>query len=430
MPLDRPILIYGAGREARSTRTFFAAHAPAAPVYVTVDSGEVDMEDVTVLTPDEALEGVREDRFALIVKSPGVSRYKPFFVEARELGAPVTSNLNLWGEFFRKACYVIAITGTKGKSTTATLVHAMLAESGIDTALAGNVGVPPLDVGRDHDIVVFELSSYQTADIGFTPDLVGITNLSPEHVDWHGSVETYYDDKLNILRREGAFKVALGAGAIENPRVLAAVGEPDRLMLPLAPDVAREVFRTIGHSRLRGRHNRDNAMLAAQLAHAAGASLDGILRAIDTFTPLPHRLEEHEIGGKTFVDDSIATTPEAVEAALAAYAGRKIALIAGGYERQQDYAGLAPRLTGSGVELLVTVPTTGTRLAEAAREAAPDLEILETDDLSGAMDEIKARAERFDTVILSPGAPSYNQFKNFEERGTAFIDIARDLFGG
>jgi UDP-N-acetylmuramoyl-L-alanine---L-glutamate ligase len=428
MPLDRPILIYGAGREAHSTRAFFASRAPDAPIYVTVDGGEVDMEDVTVISPEEALEGIREDRFALIVKSPGVSRYKPFFVEARELGAPVTSNLNLWGEFFRRGRLVIAITGTKGKSTTATLVHAMLTESGIDAGLAGNVGVPPLDIGRDHDIVVLELSSYQTADIGFTPDLVGITNLSPEHVDWHGSVETYYDDKLNLIRRDGDFQVALGAGAIVNPRILAAMREPGRLMLPLAPDVAREVFRAVGHSRLKGQHNRDNAMLAAQLAHAANASLDGILRGIDQFKPLPHRLEEHQIGSLTVVDDSIATTPEAVEAALAAYTGRKIALIAGGYEREQDYGELAQMLPDTDVTVLVTLPVTGARLARAAREAAPGLEVVEADDLPGAMLELRERTGNFDTLILSPGAPSYNQFKNFEERGKAFVDIARDLF--
>ncbi|HEY8593701.1 MAG TPA: UDP-N-acetylmuramoyl-L-alanine--D-glutamate ligase [Devosiaceae bacterium] len=429
MPLDRPILLYGAGREARSTRAFFAAHAPEAPVFVTVDSGEVDLEDVATLDLGEAEEMVRDRYFALIVKSPGVSRYKPFFETAAQARVPVTSNLNLWGEFFRKGRTVIAITGTKGKSTTATLVHLMLTESGIEAALAGNVGVPPLDVGGDHDLVVFELSSYQTADIGFAPDLAGITNLSPEHVDWHGSVEKYYEDKLNLIRRPGDFQVALGRQAISNPRVLSAISEPGKLMLPLAPDIAREIVRHAPHSRLKGEHNLDNALLAAQLAHAAGASLDGILRGIEMFKPLPHRLQEFGLGDKIIVDDSIATTPEATKAALAAYRGRRIALVAGGHERQQDYSDLAEHLSAAGVKVLACLPVTGGRLAAAARAAAPDIDVVEADDLMSAMLELRERNEAFDTIILSPGAPSYNQFRNFEERGDAFVQIARELFG-
>lgn len=435
MRLDQPVLLYGAGREARSTRAFIAARAPGLKVYVTVDSGDADIPDTERLEPVDLPDAIAAKTFATIVKSPGVSRYRPVFALAREAGIAVTSNLNLWGETFRQGRTVIAISGTKGKSTTATLLHLMLVHSGLDAGLAGNVGLAPLEIADRHPIVVFELSSYQTADMGFTPDLAGITNLSPEHTDWHRTVERYYADKLNLIDHDTPFPVALGRAASDNPVVLAALRERSRLIPPPAPFLDDRIVAAVSRSRLKGVHNLDNARLAAALALKAGAIIEGVLAGIAAFAPLPHRLEEHAIGGIAFVDDSISTTPEATKAALGAYAGRRIALVAGGHERQQDYTELARLLEPAGVKLLVTLPVTGDRLASAAYAAAPDLEVLEAATLEAAMQALAGRRDRFDTVILSPGAPSYGQllrpgtaFRNFEERGTAFIALAQELF--
>ena len=429
MQFDAPVLLYGAGREARSTRAFLKQRAPATKVYVTVDSGDIDIEDADVILPADLTEAVKAKKFATIVKSPGVSRYRPIFAVAREAGISVTSNLNLWGEVYRQGLKVIAISGTKGKSTTATLLHLMLVHSGIDAGLAGNVGLAPLDIGGTHKIVVFELSSYQTADMAFTPDFAGITNLYPEHVDWHRTVEHYYADKLNLIDRDTEFPVALGEGAKHNPLVLAAVRNKARILPEPAPFIADRITSVVSKSRLKGAHNLDNARLAAKLALAAGATLDGIVKGIHAFQPLPHRLEEHMIGSTLFIDDSISTTPEATKAALSAYPAHRIALIAGGHERNQDYAELATLLAPGGVSLLVTLPVTGDRLATATYAAAPGIEVLEAPNLEAAMTALAARKDRFDTVLLSPAAPSYNQFKNFEERGDAFIKLAERLFG-
>lgn len=428
MRFDAPVLLYGAGREAHSTRTFLKERAPKTKVFVTVDSGDIDIEDVETIAPADLTEAVRAGKFATIVKSPGVSRYRPIFAMAREAGIAVTSNLNLWGEVYREGTKVVAISGTKGKSTTATLLHLMLTHSGLDAGLAGNVGLAPLDIANKHPLVVFELSSYQTADMAFTPDIAGITNLYPEHVDWHRDVEHYYADKLNLIDRDTDFPVGLGEGAKHNPLVLAAVRNKARILHELAPFIEDRVTSVVAKSRLKGVHNLDNARLAAKLALAAGGSLDGIVKGIHAFMPLPHRLEEHMIGGKLFIDDSISTTPEATKAALAAYEGQRIALIAGGHERNQDYAELATLLAPRGVTLLVCLPVTGDRLATATYAAAPEIEVLEAPNLEAAMDALRARQARFDTVLLSPGAPSYNQFKNFEERGKAFVRLAERLF--
>jgi UDP-N-acetylmuramoylalanine--D-glutamate ligase len=429
MRFEEPVLLYGAGREAASTRAFLKARQPDLKVFVTVDSGTADIEDAEIIAPADLPAAIRAHRFGLIVKSPGVSRYKDVFDIARDAGIPVTSNLNLWGGAYRSGRTVIAITGTKGKSTTATLTHLMLTQSGIDAGLAGNVGVAPLEIADRHAVVIFELSSYQTSDMSFLPDIAAVTNLYPEHVDWHGSVDRYFRDKLHLIDREGGFPVALGAGAKGNALVALAVRDHRRLLRELTREELAAIDKAAAGSRLKGSHNIDNARLAAQIALAAGGSIDGVLRGISAFVPLPHRLEEHQFGGTIFVNDSISTTPEATKAALAAYRGYRIALIAGGHERQQDYGELAGLLAGYGVTTLVCLPVTGARLATAARAAAPHIAVLAERDLEAAMQALGQRRRDFDAVILSPGAPSYNQFKNFEERGLQFVGFAQAIFG-
>ena len=428
MRFEEPVLLYGAGREAVSTRAFLKARQPDLKVFVTVDSGPADIDEAEPIAPDDLPAAIRAHRFGLIVKSPGVSRYKPVFDIARDAGIPVTSNLNLWGGAYRDGRTVVAITGTKGKSTTATLVHLMLTKSGIDAGLAGNVGLAPLEIADRHPVVVFELSSYQTADMNFLPDVAALTNLYPEHVDWHGSVDRYFHDKLHLVDRDGSFAVALGAGAKGNALVARAVRDPRRLLRDLTDEERAAVEAAVARSRLKGSHNLDTALLAAQIALATGGTLHGIARGIAAFVPLQHRLEEHQFGGTIFVNDSISTTPEATKAALAAYRGYRLALIAGGHEREQDYTDLASRLAAYGVTTLACLPVTGARLAAAARAAAPHITVLAEPDLDTAMRVLHEHRQRFDAVILSPGAPSYNQFKNFEERGRRFVDLARAVF--
>lgn len=435
MHFDQPVLLYGAGREGRSTRAFLKSRAPGLKVFVTVDSGDADVEDAEFIAPTDLQAAIEEHRFGTIAKSPGVSRYKPIFLVAREAGVAVTSNLNLWGEYYRNGRTVIAITGTKGKSTTATLTHLMLVNAGLDAGLAGNVGLAPLEIADRNKIVVFELSSYQTADMAFSPDIAAVTNLTPEHTDWHRTTERYYADKLNLIDRDAPFPVGLGKGARDNDTVLAALRDRSRLLPPIAPFIDDRIVAAVKRSKLKGEHNLDNARLAAQIALAAGAGLEGIVRGIQAFEPLPHRLEEHAVGDLTLVNDSISTTPEATKAALAAYPGKRIALIAGGHERQQDYTELASLLASRGVTVLVTLPVTGDRLATATYAAAPEIEVVEAATLEAGIRALASRRDRFDTVILSPGAPSYGQlerpgvaFKSFEERGRAFVRLASELF--
>ena len=315
----RPVLLYGAGAEAHSTRRFLAEHYPGTPVLVTADSGTSDMADTEWLAPADLDAAIAERRFGTIVKSPGVSLYKPVFSAARAAGIAVTSNLNLWGAHFKAGTTLIAITGTKGKSTTATLCHAMLTASGIPAGLGGNVGVPPLDLGDAHDRVVMELSSYQTADMDFAPDIAAVTTLYPEHIDWHQSRERYFADKLRLLDLTPLPNLAFGPQAATHPLIERYRLTPSRLLSAIPDDLADAIADLGIDSRLRGQHNVDNAILAATLAMAYGADADSILKAVKAYIPLPHRLADTRIGTHLFIDDSISTTPEATEAALAAY---------------------------------------------------------------------------------------------------------------
>ncbi len=423
------VLLYGAGAEARSTRQFLAERFPHSAVFVTADSGSAEIENTEFLPPEALEQAITDRRFATIVKSPGVSLYKPVFSAARAAGIAVTSNLNLWGHHLRGDTKLIAITGTKGKSTTATLCQTMLTASGIEAGLGGNVGVPPLDLGEKHDWVVMELSSYQTADMDFAPDIIGVTTLFPEHIDWHLSRERYFADKLNLLAIAPDARLAFGPQAATHPLTAPYRADAGRLLPALDDAIVDAIYDAAPETRLRGQHNFDNALLAATLAVAAGADEDGILAGIHAFQPLPHRLADIAIGGHVFVDDSISTTPEATRAALAAFAGQRVALIAGGYDRQQDYEPLAEEIGRTGLALVVTLPDTGARLAEALERCAPDVPQVAAPDLDAAMKAIALRKSQFDTVILSPGAPSYNQFRNFGERGDAFVNLARRLFG-
>lgn len=428
MQVDGAVVLYGAGREARSTRQFLAQVTPETKVYVTVDSGDADIDNASQITPAQLLEKIENKEIGLLVRSAGVSIYKPELVAAKNAGIEVTTNINLWAKYKRGNAKVVAVTGTKGKSTTVKLTETMLKCAGLDARLGGNFGVAPLDLD-DHDIIVMELSSYQVADLELQPDFVGFTNLFPEHVDWHGSLDQYYHDKMNLLRRPERYAYALGSQAAVNQRVQANLPKyANELAAPSAEMVAA-LHGTMRQSKLKGPHNADNMMIAAKLALGLGASEQAILEGLKSFAPPAHRLEEHKIGNLIFVDDSISTTPEATKAALATYPDTRNALIVGGFDREQDYHDLASEIKHSTVTTVACLPKTGHRLAEAIAELGVDIDVVEAQDLEEAMSALTQRRDQFDTLILSPAAPSYNQFRDYVERGEKFVALAKQLFG-
>ncbi|HZC41602.1 MAG TPA: UDP-N-acetylmuramoyl-L-alanine--D-glutamate ligase [Streptosporangiaceae bacterium] len=363
----------------------------------------------------------------VVVKSPGISRYRPEVRELIACGVPVTGGLALWLAGADRA-RVVCVTGTKGKSSTTAIAGHLLRGLGYQCLTGGNIGQPPWDPARPDaasgcDYWVIETSSYQATDLAFSPPVVAVTSLHPDHLDWHGDVETYYRDKLSACSQPGAdLTVANGdsdllveRAALLGPRVewVRADDEPGAAwMVPLG---------------LLGTHNRRNALIARACLRALGvpeAADDAALAAAAAgFTPLASRLTViGEVAGVTFVDDSLSTNVLPTLAALDAFPGRRVALIAGGHDRGIDYRPLAEGLAARDAPALVlAIPDSGPRIAAAIEAGSPGkAEVTVCPDLTAAVGRGFRWARPDGVVLLSPAAPSFGVFRDYRDRGQAF----------
>lgn len=426
--------VWGAGREIRSFATQLGRRLPSARIAV------VALDDLASDVPPELIAGgarVVAARGAVaalstcdvVVRSPGVSIYRPELRELRERGVPVTTATAMWLAETGGGG-VIGVTGTKGKSTTATLVAHLARASGRAVRLAGNIGVPVLDLLETPpgDLVVIELSSYQIADLPLGTEIAVVTNLYPEHVDWHVSDANYRADKLRLLGLPGVRARVVNG---RDPALVAAAraaGETFCFGLPSGWDVTPEGIALDGtlvvpdsQLPLRGEHNALNLCTALAALTASGVALPQLPKGLEGIQALPHRLEVvAERDGVVWVDDSISTTPESTLAALQSFADREIVLIGGGQDRGQDYAELGREVAVRDACVL-GLPVTGSRLVRAARAAGvADDQALEVDDMAAAVARARSLARLGAVVLLSPAAPSYNTYVNFEQRGADF----------
>jgi UDP-N-acetylmuramoyl-L-alanine---L-glutamate ligase len=431
--------VWGAGREIGSFARQLARRLPAARIVAAAFDSPPSAAERAALGPsDPRIVSAAESLgamsgCALVVRSPGVSVYRPELVGLREAGVAVTTATALWLAE-RGGAGVIGITGTKGKSTTAALAFHIARAAGARVRLAGNIGVPALDLLDEQEapeLVVLELSSYQIADLQVGPEVALITNLFREHTDWHGSEEIYLADKLRLLGLPGVRAAVLNA----RDERLAALSP--RLELHLYGqregwDVAQDGLALSGRRMLaseelplRGEHNALNLCGALSALEAIPIELPPLAPALADFAALPHRLQPAlERGGVSWVDDSISTTPESSIAALASFPGPNVVLIAGGQDRGQDYTSLARALAASGAAV-IGVPSTGPRLIAAALAAGVDpSKAREVPDLAAAVVLAAETAEPGGVVLLSPAAPSYDNYRDFEARGERFRELA------
>ena len=369
---------------------------------------------------------------------PASSIYRPELRELRERGIPVATATGLWLAE-RGGRNVIGITGTKGKSTTSALTAHLARAGEVPVRLAGNIGVPALDLldQAPDELAVIELSSYQIADLTTGPQVAVVTNLFPEHVDWHGSDAVYRAEKLRLLELPGVEVAVVNA---RDPQIAAAVPASlpaRRFGVPEGWDSGPDGISHGGELAvptdalpLRGEHNGLNLCAALAALDALGAPAPQLPEALDGFAALPHRLElAFEHGGVAWVDDSISTTPESTLAALASFPDRAIVLIGGGQDRSQDYAELGRTLAARGAAV-IGLPTTGARLVAAARAAGvPHERAIEARDMVAAVARAAELAGAGGAVLLSPAAPSYDSYRNFEERGDHFRALAAERRG-
>ena len=374
---------------------------------------------------DAALSGVD-----LLIKSPGIRPSHPLLAAAIAAGVPTTSATVLFVERAREAgLALIGVTGSKGKSTTATLIEKTLEAASIPTVLVGNIGRPALDVVEDvvsnRPVIVFEMSSYQTHDLTVGPSVAVITRLFPEHLDWHEGVEPYYLSKLRIAATQRAGDVTIWNGS--DPEIARRVPLGPARHVAYGLDPAR--FSEAG-MKLRGPHNRLNADAALHAAEIFGALPRHLETVLASFSGLPHRLEDLGVhGGIRWINDSIATAPEAAVAALDAFGGEVATYLGGGTDRGFDFTPLARELASRALPNVILLPPGGPSILAAL--AAVDPQAASRAHVVAHLAEAVALAARLTpqgaTVLFSPASPSYGLYKNFEERGNSFRGLVQAL---
>ena len=395
----------------------------ARPVLVDDRPSGPGPDDRPVLaTAEGGLEAL--GRCDVVIKSPGISRYRPEVAELAARSVPVAGGLGLWlaeADRSRVAC----ITGTKGKSSTTAIAGHLLRRWGYPCVVGGNIGQPPWDPSLEGDAQywVIETSSYQATDLAASPAVVAVTSLHPDHLDWHGDVETYYADKLSACSQPGA-DLTVANGDSEELRARAALLGPRVEWVRAGDDHGADWMAPLG---LLGAHSRRNALIAWACLRALGvrqaADEAALAGAAAGFVPLANRLQViGEIGGVTFVDDSLSTNVLPTLAALDAFPGRRIALIAGGHDRGIDYAPLAAGLAArEWPTLVLTVPDSGPRIQAAIEAADPaKVDVVACDDLDTAVERGFGWALPDGVVLLSPAAPSFGAFRDYADRGEAF----------
>ncbi len=449
----RPVVVAGLGRSGAAAAALLAEKG-APEIIVTDSRPAAALEEA--LAELKGYRGIRvvaggnppellTPAVGLVIKSPGIPRSLELFARADSLEIPVLSEIELAYAFMRAP--LIGVTGSNGKTTTTALIAAMLVEANFNGAMAaGNIGVPlcaATAVGPS-GAVAAELSSFQLADIRkFRPAVALFLNFAEDHLDYHGSLESYYRAKVRLFENQGPGDFAVLNGA--DPavaRLRRQLPGPvllfDRGPVECGAGIARGKVILFNGGRpaaelcavteiaLPGEHNLENALAAAAAAWAAGAAPEAIGRVLRSFQPLAHRLESvAEIGGVLYVNDSKGTNPGAVIRALRSFPGKKKILLAGGRDKGSDFAGLAAVIKEE-VRLLLLYGESRAKLARAVTEAGFE-NFAEFTGLEEAVAAAHAAARPGEIVLLSPACTSWDLFTDYEARGNYFKELVHNL---
>lgn len=416
----------------------YAMHSGAASIVGVVDAPLADLEAwerashgaqvFAGLEGEDALRGAD-----VVLRSPGISIHRPLVRDLRAKGTAVIGGTAIFLE--QRGALTIAVTGSKGKSTTSALIAHLLTALGSHTIHAGNIGTPTLDLLLEPqpDYYVLEISSFQASDVTVSPRVVVLTSLFPDHLDWHGNESTYYDDKLRLADGAPAFVVANAADTEQRARL---AGRSDVVWYS-SPATWNAQGRNLRHAdithltlpttRLIGEHNAANVCAALTALEAVGVDVRAcaaILQvAIDSFAPLAHRLElVASVDSVDYIDDSLSTSPHAAIAALQAFADRPVTLIAGGHDRGMSFGPLALHIAArSEWTAVVTLPANGPHLSATLEEMKAGITTIDVPDLDHAVRVAGQITPPGGIVLLSPAAPSFGQFTDYADRSNAFL---------
>jgi UDP-N-acetylmuramoylalanine--D-glutamate ligase len=385
----------------------------------------------------------------LVYLSGGVPLESPIVVEAQKRGIPLSNDAQLFIE--RCPAPVIGITGSAGKTTTTALVGEMCKAAGFTTWVGGNIGNPliaDLDKILPEDKVVMELSSFQLEIMTVSPHIAAVLNVTPNHLDRHKTMEAYIAAKRNIIAHQTEQDYAVLGFDDARARGLALETAAQLVFFSGGAEVEPGAWKTNGEMnlrfegadtlicrskevRLRGDHNILNVLAASAVCSVAGVSVEAIRGAIDTFTGVEHRMElVREVRGARYYDDSIATAPERVVAALRSYQ-EPMVLLAGGRDKDLPWESFAAEAVAR-VRHLITFGEAGPMIArtvEARRaETSGKLEgIAQVETLEEAVTSAASVARPGDVVLLSPGGTSFDAFRDFAERGDRFKELVDAL---
>ncbi|KRG63098.1 UDP-N-acetylmuramoyl-L-alanyl-D-glutamate synthetase [Stenotrophomonas humi] len=442
------VALWGWGREGRAAFAVLHERLPQLPLTLFCPAAEADgahAETGGALQVETEVTGEALSRFDVVVKSPGISPYKPEAQQATAQGTQFIGGTSLWfsehadadGNLPNTAC----VTGTKGKSTTTSLLAHLLRVAGHRTGLVGNIGLPLLEVLDPQPAPEYwavELSSYQTGEVarsGTRPDVAIVLNIFPEHLDWHGSEQRYIDDKLSLVTG-GHPRVAVLNAADEHLRALHLphsqivwFNQPEgwHMVGEVVHRGTQAVFDT-SNTPLPGRHNRGNLCAVLAALEALGLDAVALAPAVQSFRPLPNRLQLlGERDGLRWVNDSISTTPHASLAALDCFAGQRIALLVGGHDRGVDWHDFAEHMRDNAPVEIVTMGSNGPRIHALLQPLADEgrFGLHAAGDLPHALELARAAlGAQGGVVLLSPGAPSFGAYKDYVARGRHFAELA------
>jgi len=443
------VALWGWGREGRAAFAVLRQRLPALELTLFCPDAEAaaaraEAGNALQVRSDVSAESLAA--FEVVIKSPGISPYGEAAVAAAARGTQIIGGTSLWfaehADDQGTVRDTVCVTGTKGKSTTTSLLAHLLRASGARTGLVGNIGLPLLEVLDPQPAPAYwavELSSYQTGEVarsGAHPQVAVVLNLFPEHLDWHGSEARYIEDKLALVTGAAPRIAVLNAA---DPH-LAALSLPDSEVVWFNQPQGwhmrgewvyrgeQQVFDT-ANTPLPGRHNRGNLCAVLAAIEALGLDAVALAPAVQDFRPLPNRLQTlGSRGALRFVNDSISTTPHASLAALDCFAGQRIALLVGGHDRGLDWHDFVDHMAHDVPPVeIVTMGANGPRihallqpLADAGRfglHAAGDLD-------EAVRLACSALGAQGGVVLLSPGAPSFGAYRDYVARGRHFAELA------
>jgi UDP-N-acetylmuramoylalanine--D-glutamate ligase len=445
------ILILGLGREGLSTYEFLRRQLPDQQLYLADEKklSELSEQWQKIISHDsnsqfiqlakETLDYHLPSLDLLIIKTAGIPKNK-ITIFNLPAEAKITSNTQLFFDWAmtEDQLTVIGVTGTKGKSTTTSVIHHVLKTNGLNAYIGGNIGKPPLNLieeiqGLDkHTFAVLELSSHQLAELETSPCIAVIQEIAEEHLDYYGSIQAYAQAKANITLHQTAEDLLI----YNHDNLLAcqiaeqSTAQKKPISLDLIPHIVEPVI-ALNEVPLAGKFNLYNIMPAIIIGQKFGLSNQQIKQALQSFKSLPHRLEfVTEINGVKYYNDSLATNPHATIRALEAFSEQPVILIAGGFDRGLDYAPLAEKILASQVKHLILLPTTGEKIRGEIeiRNTNYDRDrisylLSRTNRVTSMPEAVKlaySHAKAGDIVLMSPASASFNLFKDYADRGEQF----------